>query len=135
MSQLPVEKIILDRERQSSVINRFRVSVVYRTDVTRELDRLYGLDGTPLTDGQNRFNDVYRMGYDTVEAERVVPSFIRLASEIGYFCGVRIDEIPHKVIADVEKTTRGRWLQKYEHEDATVVEPSMCLAERAHASS
>lgn len=42
---MTVEAILLNKEK-----NGF--SAVYRSDTTRELDKIYNLNGTPLTDDQ-----------------------------------------------------------------------------------
>lgn len=126
-----VEKIPLDKVRQADIINSFRISAVYRSDVTRELDRSYNLDDTPLSDRQTGQLHGFRLGYGSHESDFVMDIFLKLTGKIGYFCGIKMGEVPSHAIRRVERTIRERWLRTYDHEDGAIVEPSMILGETA----
>lgn len=114
---MPVDCIPLDKAK-----NGF--SAVYRSDATRELDRMYNLDGTPLADGQIARLSCFGLGLPSAESEALMPYFTFIAGKIGWFAGVPLNELPERQKRYVGEAKREGWLQTYEHEGTTVIEPA-----------
>src|SRR3989304_8437583 len=95
-------------------------SALYRSPTTRELDRLYGLDGRSLTDEETkRLEAPFTFLWNT-ESEIIMPRFTRMAGKLGYFVGVRLNEIPKWFYSDTRGAIQEGWLQTYWHEDEKI---------------
>ncbi len=104
-------------------------SAIYRTSQTKELDKLFGLTGTPVDDETIKKLQAPAIWLGKTEPEMVMQYFAFVAGKYGSFVGLPFEEVARVTrgkisTGDLTVSHKKGYLDCFEHENILVVSPT-----------